>query len=64
MRDILSLTGGQPLAGQIRSQRICHSVAALLQIELLWVCPFDNGKVTPCWPSWKTEVVEDIFLFF
>ncbi|MZG21903.1 hypothetical protein E4659_06080 [Dickeya dianthicola] len=29
MRDILSLTGGQPLAGQIRSQRICHSVAAL-----------------------------------
>ncbi|MCL6407821.1 hypothetical protein EXT70_19475 [Dickeya dadantii] len=29
MRDILSLTGGQPLAGQIRSRRICHSVAAL-----------------------------------
>ncbi|QYM96866.1 hypothetical protein FGI04_13360 [Dickeya ananatis] len=29
MRDILSLTRGQPLAGQIRSQRICHSLAAL-----------------------------------
>ncbi|ACZ76254.1 hypothetical protein Dd586_1377 [Dickeya parazeae Ech586] len=29
MRDILSLTGGQPLAGQIRSQRICRSIAAL-----------------------------------
>ncbi len=29
MRGILSLTEGQPLAGQIRSQRICHSVAVL-----------------------------------
>ncbi|AYH01225.1 hypothetical protein C5E19_09355 [Pectobacterium parmentieri] len=29
MRDILSLTGGQPLAGQIRSRRICPSLAAL-----------------------------------
>ncbi|QIZ51329.1 hypothetical protein DWG24_11405 [Dickeya zeae] len=29
MRGILSLTRGQPLAGQIRSRRICHSLAAL-----------------------------------
>ncbi|TYL41025.1 hypothetical protein FDP13_19990 [Dickeya sp. ws52] len=29
MRDILSLTRGQPLAGQIRSRRICLSLAAL-----------------------------------
>ncbi|MPQ50542.1 hypothetical protein GBC03_17170 [Citrobacter telavivensis] len=28
MRDILSLTEGQPAAGQIRSRRICHSHAA------------------------------------
>jgi hypothetical protein len=34
MRDLLSLTIGQPLAGQIRSRRICHSLAALLQLEL------------------------------
>ncbi|MZG23452.1 hypothetical protein E4659_16210 [Dickeya dianthicola] len=37
MRDILSLTGGQPLAGQIRSQRICHSLAVFLPLELFWV---------------------------
>ncbi|RYC37859.1 hypothetical protein DEH81_21315 [Pectobacterium zantedeschiae] len=28
MRDILSLTGGPPLAGQIRSRRICPAFAA------------------------------------
>ncbi|PWC23361.1 hypothetical protein EH206_20740 [Brenneria nigrifluens DSM 30175 = ATCC 13028] len=37
MRDILSLTGGQPLAGQIRSRRICPSLAAFLQLELFRV---------------------------
>ncbi|PLY37796.1 hypothetical protein DMB85_013050 [Pectobacterium aquaticum] len=34
MKDILSLTGGQPLAGQIRSRRICHCVVAFTQLEL------------------------------
>ncbi|QJA19504.1 hypothetical protein E2566_05995 [Pectobacterium punjabense] len=34
MRDILSLTEGQPLAGQIRSRRICPSLAACLKLEL------------------------------
>ncbi|QHP81242.1 hypothetical protein EO763_15695 [Pectobacterium odoriferum] len=37
MRDILSLTGGQPLAGQIRSRRICPSLAACLKLELFRV---------------------------
>ncbi|PWC24820.1 hypothetical protein EH206_11560 [Brenneria nigrifluens DSM 30175 = ATCC 13028] len=37
MRDILSLTAGQPLAGQIRSRRICPSLAAFLQLELFRV---------------------------
>ncbi|GKV91448.1 hypothetical protein PEC301877_22670 [Pectobacterium carotovorum subsp. carotovorum] len=37
MRDILSLTEGQPLAGQIRSRRICRAVAACLQLELFRV---------------------------
>ena len=37
MRDILSLTGGQPLAGQIRSRRICRSLAAAMQLELFRV---------------------------
>ncbi|QYM92557.1 hypothetical protein FGI21_12105 [Dickeya zeae] len=37
MRDILSLTRGQPLAGQIRSRRICHSLAALQGSNVL--CP-------------------------
>ncbi|MZG23668.1 hypothetical protein F6X41_17995 [Dickeya dianthicola] len=44
MRDILSLTGGQPLAGQIRSQRICHSLAAL------------QGSYEPC-PDGPTRCV-------
>ncbi|PWC24026.1 hypothetical protein EH206_21420 [Brenneria nigrifluens DSM 30175 = ATCC 13028] len=33
----MSLTGGQPLAGQIRSRRICPSLAAFLQLELFRV---------------------------
>ncbi|RJL50508.1 hypothetical protein D5071_13060 [Pectobacterium carotovorum] len=37
MRDILSLTEGQPLAGQIRSRRICPSLAAFLHPELFRV---------------------------
>ncbi|QHP81355.1 hypothetical protein EO763_16300 [Pectobacterium odoriferum] len=37
MRDILSLTEGQPLAGQIRSRRICPSLAAYLKLELFRV---------------------------
>ncbi|MCL6359725.1 hypothetical protein EXT49_06710 [Pectobacterium polaris] len=37
MRDILSLTRGQPLAGQIRSRRICPSLAAFLKLELFRV---------------------------
>ncbi|PWC12305.1 hypothetical protein B4923_10675 [Brenneria roseae subsp. americana] len=37
MRDILSLTEGQPLAVQIRSRRICPSLAAFLQLELFRV---------------------------
>ncbi|MBG0750028.1 hypothetical protein Q7O_003991 [Pectobacterium carotovorum subsp. carotovorum PCCS1] len=37
MRDILSLTEGQPLAGQIRSRRICPSLAAFLKLELFSV---------------------------
>ncbi|TYL42611.1 hypothetical protein FDP13_11495 [Dickeya sp. ws52] len=43
MRDILSLTRGQPLAGQIRSRRICHSVAVFLQLELFWVYILRKG---------------------
>ncbi|PLM00520.1 hypothetical protein CWN68_05335 [Klebsiella michiganensis] len=34
---LLPLTGGQPSAGQIRSRRICHSLAAFLQLELFRV---------------------------
>ncbi|MBL3691304.1 hypothetical protein F1652_00845 [Pluralibacter gergoviae] len=30
---LLSLTRGQPAAGQIRSRRICRSLAALMQLE-------------------------------
>ncbi|TAI81087.1 hypothetical protein EG330_17615 [Pectobacterium versatile] len=37
MRDILSLTEGRPLAGQIRSRRICPSLAACLKLELFRV---------------------------
>ncbi|MCL6337095.1 hypothetical protein F9W95_11795 [Pectobacterium carotovorum] len=37
MRDVLSLTEGQPLAGQIRSRRICPSLAAFLKLELFRV---------------------------
>ncbi|WP_409310816.1 hypothetical protein [Pectobacterium sp. B1J-3] len=37
MRDILSLTEGQPKAGQIRSRRICPSLAAFLKLELFGV---------------------------
>ncbi|MCL6330983.1 hypothetical protein EXT57_07195 [Pectobacterium brasiliense] len=33
----MSLTGGQPLADQIRSQRICPSLAACLKLELFGV---------------------------
>ncbi|OVU30992.1 hypothetical protein BME18_24495 [Klebsiella michiganensis] len=34
---LLPLTGGQPSAGQIRSRRICRSLAAFLQLELFWL---------------------------
>ncbi|MBZ6860631.1 hypothetical protein FML15_16940 [Klebsiella michiganensis] len=34
---LLPLTGGQPSAGQIRSRRICRSLAAFLQHELFRV---------------------------
>ncbi|SCB76546.1 hypothetical protein GA0061070_1001132 [Kosakonia oryziphila] len=37
LRDILSLTGGQPSVGQIRSRRICHCVAVFLQLALFRV---------------------------
>ncbi|RJL54888.1 hypothetical protein D5071_02465 [Pectobacterium carotovorum] len=33
----MSLTEGQPLAGQIRSRRICPSLAAFLKFELFRV---------------------------
>ncbi|RXK70034.1 hypothetical protein ET136_20915, partial [Klebsiella pneumoniae] len=32
---LLPLTGGQPTAGQIRSRRICHLLAALRQSKSL-----------------------------
>ncbi|QHP80389.1 hypothetical protein EO763_10905 [Pectobacterium odoriferum] len=44
MRDILSLTEGQPLAGQIRSRRICPSLAACLKRELFSVCHYKKQK--------------------
>ncbi|OTA21686.1 hypothetical protein Xbed_00436 [Xenorhabdus beddingii] len=31
---LLPLTGGQPLAGQIRSRRICRSLAVALHLEI------------------------------
>ncbi|MBD2812837.1 hypothetical protein ID853_18660, partial [Xenorhabdus sp. Vera] len=34
---LLPFTGGQPLAGQIRSRRICHSLAVALHLEIQWV---------------------------
>ncbi|CDL79610.1 hypothetical protein XCR1_1180041 [Xenorhabdus cabanillasii JM26] len=34
---LLPLTGGQPLARQIRSRRICYSLAAATQLEIHWV---------------------------
>ncbi|AYA40667.1 hypothetical protein D3790_09695 [Xenorhabdus nematophila] len=34
---LLPFTGGQPLAGQIRSRRICHSLVASLHLEIHWV---------------------------
>ncbi|MEL4886877.1 hypothetical protein N6P31_07265 [Pectobacterium betavasculorum] len=44
----LSLTEGQPLAGQIRSRRICPSLAAFLQLELFGVYVFDDkSKKSP-----------------
>ncbi|WP_099119443.1 hypothetical protein [Xenorhabdus cabanillasii] len=33
----LPLTGGQRWAGQIRSRRICHSLATATQLEIHWV---------------------------
>ncbi|MCL6409183.1 hypothetical protein EXT70_26590 [Dickeya dadantii] len=58
MRDILSLTEGQPLAGQIRSRRICHSLAACLKLELFRVYTLRGKKICclmmstkrMCWP--------------
>ncbi|WP_237387439.1 hypothetical protein [Xenorhabdus sp. Sc-CR9] len=35
---LLPFTGGQPLAGQIRSRRICHSLVAAMQPEIHCVC--------------------------
>ncbi|WP_323854576.1 hypothetical protein, partial [Xenorhabdus koppenhoeferi] len=37
---LLPFTGGQPLAGQIRSRRICHSLAVALHLEIQWVYNF------------------------
>ncbi|RNM09369.1 hypothetical protein EFS38_03370 [Dickeya undicola] len=51
MRDILSLTRGQPLAGQIRSQRICHSLAAL------------QGSNEPCPEGLTLRVVQHAIRF-
>ncbi|WP_162473426.1 hypothetical protein [Xenorhabdus nematophila] len=39
---LLPFTGGQPLAGQIRSRRICHSLAAALHLEIHWVYISDS----------------------
>ncbi|EJS95721.1 Hypothetical protein Y17_1016 [Pectobacterium wasabiae CFBP 3304] len=49
MRDILSLTGGQPLAGQIRSRRICRAVAAFLKLELfrVWLSNLERFLILP-----------------
>ncbi|RMC82049.1 hypothetical protein EBH72_24395 [Klebsiella michiganensis] len=44
---LLPLTGGQPSAGQIRSRRICHSLAAFLQLELFRVQITAAGKRLP-----------------
>ncbi|MDX7986579.1 hypothetical protein FE392_04415 [Xenorhabdus sp. 12] len=30
-------TSGQPLVGQIRSRRICHSFATAMQFEIHWI---------------------------
>ncbi|WP_237387216.1 hypothetical protein [Xenorhabdus sp. Sc-CR9] len=37
---LLPFTDGQPLAGQIRSRRICHSLAVALHLEIQWVYSF------------------------
>ncbi|APF76241.1 hypothetical protein ASZ86_00525 [Vibrio cholerae] len=37
MRAILSSHQGQPMAVQICSRQICHSFAAYLQLQVVWV---------------------------
>ncbi|WP_237387178.1 hypothetical protein [Xenorhabdus sp. Sc-CR9] len=47
---LLPFTGGQPLAGQIRSRRICHSLAVALHLEIQWVYNktiFNPSQKTP-----------------
>ncbi|TLE11609.1 hypothetical protein D2923_14180 [Vibrio cholerae] len=33
----MALTKGQPMAVQICSRQICHSLAAYLQLQVVWV---------------------------
>ncbi|KAB7493225.1 hypothetical protein CDA56_24560 [Klebsiella michiganensis] len=44
---LLPLTGGQPSAGQIRSRRICHSLAAFKQLELFRVYCYIPYRLFP-----------------
>ncbi|MDX7987899.1 hypothetical protein FE392_11235 [Xenorhabdus sp. 12] len=45
---LLPLTGGQPLAVQIRSRRICHSLAAATHLEIHRVYLANNATVGFC----------------
>ncbi|WP_237388249.1 hypothetical protein, partial [Xenorhabdus sp. Sc-CR9] len=52
---LLPFTGGQPLAGQIRSRRICHSLAVALHLEIQWVyIPIDYNN--------DSEIITKFFL--